>query len=80
MAADSERRVELDHTHYDTIAGVGAATELYGSVFKPTVHREIYAFEDLPRACAEMQENKQTGIPIVRVAREMPASVAKLIP
>ena len=79
-ASASIRQITLDHTHYDTIQGVGAATELYGSVFKPTVHREIYAFEDLPRACAEMQENKQTGIPIVRVAREMPAAVAKLIP
>jgi len=36
-------------------------------VFKPTVHKEIYAFEDFPRCIREMHENIQTGIPIVRV-------------
>jgi NADPH:quinone reductase-like Zn-dependent oxidoreductase len=76
----SVRQVTLDHTHYETIEGVGAATELYGRVFKPTVHREIYAFEDLPRAMEEMHQNVQTGIPIVRVAAEMPAAVEGLIP
>jgi crotonyl-CoA carboxylase/reductase len=74
----SVRQVTLDHTHYETIDGVGAATELYGSVFKPTVHREVYAFEDLPRAMEEMHQNTQTGIPIVRVADEVPASVKAL--
>ena len=49
-------------------------------MFKPTVHEEIYAFEDLPRAMQEMHENVQTGIPIVRVAADMPASVQKLVP
>ena len=44
-------------------------------MFKPTVHKEIYAFEDLPRCFEEMHENTQTGIPIIRVAKEMPASV-----
>ena len=38
----------------------------YGSVFRPTVHREIYAWEDLPRAHAELHRNEQTGIPIAR--------------
>ena len=42
----------------------------------PTVHREIYKFEDLPRAMAEMHENVQTGIPIVRVAEELPSRCA----
>ncbi len=74
----SVRQITLDHMHYETLEGVSAATELYGSVFQPTVHREIYAFADLPRAVAEMHENIQTGIPIVRVADELPASVAKL--
>ncbi|MEE2702760.1 MAG: hypothetical protein VX614_01940 [Myxococcota bacterium] len=60
--------------------GCGAATELYGSVFRPTVHSEIYAFEDLPRAVHELHRNTQTGIPIVRVADEMPAAVQALIP
>jgi len=76
----SVRQITLDHSHFETIEGANAATKLYGSVFKPTVHREIYAFEDLPRAMEEMHENIQTGIPIVRIASEMPAAVAGIIP
>jgi NADPH:quinone reductase-like Zn-dependent oxidoreductase len=75
----SVKQVTIDHTHYETVDGCHAATELYGSVFKPTVHKEIYAFEDLPRSFQEMQENVQTGIPIVRVAKDMPASVKRLL-
>ena len=74
----SVKQVTIDHTHYETIEGVAAATELYGRVFKPTVHNEVYAFEDLPRAMHEMQRNTQTGIPIVRVAKDLPESVAAL--
>jgi NADPH:quinone reductase-like Zn-dependent oxidoreductase len=76
----SVRQITLDHTHYETIDGCAAATELYGRVFKPTIHREVYAFADLPRCMAEMHANTQTGIPIVRVADDMPASLAALIP
>ncbi len=76
----SVRQITLDHIHYETLDGVSAATELYGRVFKPTVHKEIYAFEDLPRAMEEMHQNIQTGIPIVRVAEDMPDSVKSLIP
>lgn len=76
----SVRQITLDHIHYETLDGVAAATELYGSVFKPTVHKEIYPFEELPRAMEEMHRNVQTGIPIVRVADEMPDSVQGLIP
>jgi NADPH:quinone reductase-like Zn-dependent oxidoreductase len=76
----SVRQITLDHTHYETVDGCGAATELYGRVFKPTVHREIYAFEDLPRAVHELHLNTQTGIPIVRVAKKLPESVARLVP
>jgi NADPH:quinone reductase-like Zn-dependent oxidoreductase len=76
----SVRQITLDHTHYETIEGCHAATELYGSVFKPTIHEEIYAFEDLPRAMVEMQANTQTGIPIVRVAKDLPDSVKALVP
>ena len=76
----SVRQLTIDHTHYETLVGVAAATELYGRVFKPTVHREIYAFEDLPRAMEEMNRNVQTGIPIVRVADEMPEAVSNLVP
>ncbi len=76
----SVRQITLDHTHYETIDGCAAATELYGHVFRPTVHDEIYAFEDLPRCFREMQENVQTGIPIVRVASQLPDSVKNLAP
>jgi crotonyl-CoA carboxylase/reductase len=76
----SVKQLTLDHTHYETLVGCEAATELYGTVFKPTVHGEIYAFEDLPRALEEMHQNTQTGIPIIRVAEELPAAVAALAP
>ncbi|HEX4351985.1 MAG TPA: zinc-binding dehydrogenase [Polyangiales bacterium] len=75
----SAKQVTIDHTHYETIEGCGAATELYGKVFKPTVHKEIYAFEDFPRCIREMHENTQHGIPIVRVAKHMPDSVKHLV-
>ena len=79
-AGASAKQITLDHTHYETPTGIEAATELYGSVFKPTIHHEIYSFEDLPRAVVEMDQAVQTGIPIVRVAQDMPASVKRLIP
>jgi crotonyl-CoA carboxylase/reductase len=79
-AAMSVKQITLDHTHYDTIDGCAAATELYGTVYKPTVHEEIYPFAELPRALREMHQNTQTGIPIVRVAKDMPAAVKPLIP
>jgi crotonyl-CoA carboxylase/reductase len=75
----SVKQVTIDHTHYETIDGCAAATALYGKVFKPTVHAEIYAWRDLPRAHQEMHENTQTGIPIVRVADELPESVKKIV-
>jgi NADPH:quinone reductase-like Zn-dependent oxidoreductase len=75
----SVKQVTLDHTHYETLVGCDAATELYGKVFKPTVHKEIYAFSDLPRAMAEMHDAVQTGIPVVRIAEDMPASVKGLV-
>ena len=75
----SVRQVTLDHTHYETLDGCSAATELYGKVFKPTVHKEIYPFEALPRAFAELQANAVTGIPVIRVAAEMPTSVKHLL-
>jgi len=74
----SVKQVTLDHTHYETLAGVEAATELYGRVFRPTVHKEVYAFEDLPRCFEEMHQNTMTGIPIIRVAKEMPESIRSL--
>ena len=79
-AGASAKQITLDHTHYETPTGIDAATSLYGSVFKPTIHNEIYAFEDLPRAVVEMDQAIQTGIPIVRVAEDMPAAVQSLIP
>lgn len=79
-AGASTKQLTLDHTHYETLPGIEAATSLYGSVFKPTIHREIYSFEDLPRAIVEMQANEQTGIPIIRVAEDLPSSVTHLAP
>ena len=76
----SVRQITLDHMHYETIDGCSAATSLYGSVFQPTVHSEIYRFEDLPRCFEELQANVQTGIPIVQVARDLPAAVKDLVP
>lgn len=67
----SVRQVTIDHSHYETVEGCAAATELYGSVFQPTLHREIYSFEDLPRAMHEMHLGTQTGIPIIRVASDL---------
>lgn len=75
----SVKQITLDHTHYENVDGCWAATEFYGSVFKPTVHHEVYPFSDLPRAFAELEANVQTGIPIVRVAEDMPDSVAELL-
>lgn len=78
-AGASTKQLTIDHTHYETVPGIEAATSLYGSVFKPTIHSEIYSFEDLPRAIVEMQANTQTGIPIIRVAKDMPDSVKNLL-
>src|SRR5438067_5813709 len=75
----SVKQVTLDHTHYETVYGCHAATELYGRVFRPTVHNEIHSFEDLPRAFHEMYQNTQTGIPIIRVAEDMPDAAKGLI-
>jgi NADPH:quinone reductase-like Zn-dependent oxidoreductase len=75
----SAKQVTIDHTHYESPEGCAAATELYGKVFKPTVHKEIYAFEDFPRCIREMHENTHTGIPIVRVARQMPEKLKSLV-
>ena len=75
----SVKQVTIDHTHYETPIGCAAATELYGRVFKPTVHKEIYSFEDLPRCMSEMHDNVQTGIPIIRIAKDMPAKVKNLL-
>ncbi len=77
-AGMSVKQLTIDHTHYDTIAGCEACTELYGSVFRPAIHKEVYDFEETPRALREMHENTQTGIPIIRVAKDLPASVASI--
>jgi crotonyl-CoA carboxylase/reductase len=74
----SVKQVTIDHTHYETVIGCAAATELYGSVFKPTVHKEVYAFEDVPRAFHEMHENTQTGIPIIRMPGDLPEALKPL--
>ena len=70
LRSASVRQVTIDHTHYDTIAGCNAGHRAVRRGLPPTVHKEIYAFEDLPRAMSEMHHNAQTGIPIVRVAKK----------
>jgi crotonyl-CoA carboxylase/reductase len=75
----SVRQITLDHMHYESVVGCNAATALYGEVFKPTVHNEVYSFEDLPRAIKEMHDATQTGIPIVRIASDLPDSVQGLV-
>jgi NADPH:quinone reductase-like Zn-dependent oxidoreductase len=75
----SVKQMTIDHMHYETAAGCEEATHLYGKVFKPVLHHEIYAFEDLPRCMDELHKNQQSGIPVVRVAREMPASVQAIL-
>jgi hypothetical protein len=77
-AGASTKQITLDHVHYETVSGCSAATQLYGSVFKPTIHSEIYAFEDLPRCFEEMHQNTQDGIPIIRVAQDLPESVTAI--
>ena len=79
-AGASVKQITLDHTHFDTIDGSNACTALYGSVFKPTIHKEVYAFEDLPRAMHEMHQNTQTGIPIIRVAEKLPEAARAIAP
>ncbi len=79
-AGASVKQLTLDHTHYETLVGCEAATQLYGKVFKPTIHTEIYPFEELPRALDEMHANTQVGIPIIQVARDLPESVKSIVP
>jgi len=74
----SVKQVTLDHVHFETVEGSNACTALYGSVFKPTVHKEIYPFSELPRAMHELHQNTQTGIPIIRVAQDLPDAVKNL--
>lgn len=78
-AALSVKQITLDHVHYETVKGCHEATALYGSVFKPLVHDEVYGFEELPRAFQDMHCNRQTGIPIVRVTDDLPQAVRHLI-
>jgi NADPH:quinone reductase-like Zn-dependent oxidoreductase len=74
----SVKQITLDHVHYETVAGCKAVTELYGHVLRPTLHHEVYAFEDLPRCFEDMHRNRHTGIPIIRVAERLPDSVKAL--
>ena len=74
----SVKQITLDHMHYETVAGCEAATALYGAVFRPQLHERIYAFEELTEGLRELHLNVQNGIPVVRVAADLPAKVAAL--
>ena len=75
----SVKQITLDHMHYETLAGVSACTQLYGRVFRPAIHREVYSFANLPKAFEDMEAGVQTGIPIIRIAEEMPDTVRSLL-
>lgn len=79
-AGASVKQLTFDHTHYETLIGCEAATHLYGKVFKPTIHKEIYSFADLPRAMHEMHLNTVTGIPIIRMTDDLPEAVKSIAP
>ncbi len=74
----SVEQVTIDLTYYETVEGCAAATALYGRVLEPTLHKEICAWEDLARAHAEMHQNAQSGIPIVRVADRQPEALQRI--
>ena len=76
----SVRQITLDHAHIETRAGLAAAAHLFGAPLRPLVHDEIYDFSQLPRALQELQEGVHTGIPVVRVASDLPQSVRHLVP
>lgn len=76
----SVKQPTLEHSHDETLQGCRTATALSGRVFRPTLHSEIYSFEDLPRAIHAMGANRQMGIPIVHVAKTMPDWVRQLVP
>lgn len=73
------RQITIDCVHFETVEGCRAVRGLFGSVFRPVLHPEIYAFEDLPRAAAELHHSRQQGIPVVRVAPKLPDSVHHML-
>jgi len=78
-AALSIQQVTIDHVHGETVDGLTACIELFGDVLRPHLHGEIYRFEDLPRALAELQRNCQDGLAVCRVADEMPEAVRPFV-
>ena len=58
--------------------GSGAAADCVKAGGNVKIWAIADAFEDLPRCMHEMFLNVQTGIPIVRVAKALPASVQGL--
>lgn len=74
----SVRQLTLLHTHYAPIPDCEAATALYGSVFRPTIHPRIFSFGELPRAFDLMQRGTMDGTPIIQVADVLPEAVAHM--
>lgn len=83
-ALASVRQVTLDHCHLETVDGCAATYELlrtfYRGGFRPAVHPEIFGFEELPRALQRLHRNTLNGIPVVRVARDLPEGAQALVP
>jgi NADPH:quinone reductase-like Zn-dependent oxidoreductase len=79
-AALSLRQITLDHAHVETMYAPAAVLSLFGRVFRPLIHPEIYSFEELPRAIEELRRSEQNGLAVIRVARDLPGAVAPLVP
>lgn len=69
----STNQVTLDHMHMATDADVQGFFGRVGPGLRPALHREIYRFEDFPRALEELRRGTPTGCSVVQVAEALPA-------
>jgi NADPH:quinone reductase-like Zn-dependent oxidoreductase len=74
----SVRQISLVHTHYARVSECVAATEMYGIVFRPTIHPRVFTFDTLPDAFDAMQDGATDGTPIIQIATELPSEVEAL--
>ena len=68
----STNQVTLDHMHMATDADVQGFFERVGPGLRLPLHKEIYGFEDFPRALEELRRGVPTGCSVVQVAVELP--------